>query len=135
MRVGLLGAGLMGTATAHRLLAEGFGVSAWDRTASHVEALAGLGARASSRPEEVVSGSEAVITMLPDLDAVLEVVEPLLPAWPAETVRLQMSSVGAQEADRLVALAPRVRSAARRRAGLRQHRPIRGRPTIGWRDA
>ena len=35
----------------------------------------------------------------------LEVVEPLLPAWPRETIWLQMSSVGVAEADRLVALA------------------------------
>src|SRR2546423_2967877 len=43
--------------------------------------------------------------MLPTAEIVLSVVEPLLDEWPAETVWLQMSSVGATEADRLVELA------------------------------
>ena len=105
MRVGLLGVGLMGTAMAHRLLDRGFAVSVWDRTPAHAEALAERGARPVGRPPELLGEAECVITMLPDVDAVLEVVEPLLPAWPRETIWLQMSSVGVAEADRLVALA------------------------------
>ena len=105
MRVGLLGVGLMGTAMAHRLLDRGFAVSVWDRTPAHAEALAERGARPVGRPPEVLGEAECVITMLPDVDAVLEVVEPLLPDWPRETIWLQMSSVGVAEADRLVALA------------------------------
>jgi 3-hydroxyisobutyrate dehydrogenase len=105
MRVGLLGVGLMGSAMAHRLLEQGFAVSAWDRTPRHAEALAEKGARPVSRPEEVVGEAGVVITMLRDVDAVLEVVEPLLPGWPRGAIWLQMSSVGVAEADRLVALA------------------------------
>ncbi len=105
MRVGLLGVGLMGSAMAHRLLERSFDVSVWDRTPDHAEALAARGARPVSRPEEVLAGAGCAITMLRDLDAVLEVVEPLLPGWPRDTIWLQMSSVGVAEADRLVALA------------------------------
>ncbi len=104
-RVGLLGAGLMGTAMAHRLLSQDVAVIAWDRTAAHVEALAERGAEVAGTPSEVVSSADAVITMLPSADVVLEVVEPLLGQWPGETIWLQMSSVGAAEADQLVQVA------------------------------
>ena len=100
-RVGLLGIGLMGSAMAHRLLHEGLSVVAWDRDPRHVDALVARGAQAAPSPADVVSGAQVVITMLPTAEIVLAVVEPLLPAWPQPTVWLQMSSVGAAEADRL----------------------------------
>src|ERR1700761_5025917 len=43
--------------------------------------------------------------MLPTAEIVLEVVEPLLDDWPRDTVWLQMSSVGAAEADQLTQVA------------------------------
>jgi 3-hydroxyisobutyrate dehydrogenase len=43
--------------------------------------------------------------MLPTAPIVLDLVEPLLEDWPAETIWLQMSSVGAAEADQLVEVA------------------------------
>jgi 3-hydroxyisobutyrate dehydrogenase len=52
-----------------------------------------------------VSSAQAVITMLPTAEVVLAVVEPLLEEWPEGTVWLQMSSVGAAEADRIAELA------------------------------
>jgi 3-hydroxyisobutyrate dehydrogenase len=104
-RVGLLGTGLMGTAMAHRLLNQGFALIAWDREADHVQPLGEHGAEVAGTPGEVVSRAHAVITMLPTAEVVLAVVEPLLSEWPAETTWLQMSSVGATEADRLVNVA------------------------------
>jgi 3-hydroxyisobutyrate dehydrogenase len=104
-RVGLLGVGLMGTAMAHRLLNQGVPVIAWDRTPGHVEPLAARGAEVAGTPGEVVSSADAVITMLPSAEVVLDVVEPLLGQWPEETIWLQMSSVGAPEADQLAQLA------------------------------
>ena len=104
-RVGLLGVGLMGTAMAHRLLNQGVPVIAWDRTPGHVEALGARGAEIAGTPGEVVSSADAVITMLPSAEVVLDVVEPLLGQWPEETIWLQMSSVGAPEADQLAQLA------------------------------
>jgi 3-hydroxyisobutyrate dehydrogenase len=105
VRVGLLGVGLMGSAMAHRLLDRGIEVIAWDRHSEHVRALEGRGARCSERPSEVVSGSGVVITMLPTAAVVLDVVEPLLEDWPEDTIWLQMSSVGAAEADHLTQVA------------------------------
>jgi len=104
-RVGLLGVGLMGTAMAHRLLSQGVPVIAWDRTSDHAEALAERGAVVAGTPGEVVSSADAVITMLPSAEVVLGVVEPLLGQWPGGTIWLQMSSVGAAEADQLVQVA------------------------------
>ena len=105
VRVGLLGVGLMGSAMAHRLLDRGIAVIAWDREADHVRALEGRGGEPAKAPSEVVSGAGVVITMLPSAAVVLDVVEPLLEDWPSGTVWLQMSSVGAAEADQLTQVA------------------------------
>ena len=104
-RVGLLGAGLMGTAMAHRLLSQGVEVIAWDRDPDHARPLTERGADVAGSAGEVATGARSVITMLPTADVVLSVVEPLLGEWPKETIWLQMSSVGAAEADRLAQLA------------------------------
>jgi 3-hydroxyisobutyrate dehydrogenase len=105
VRVGLLGVGLMGSAMARRLLDQGIEVVAWNRSPERVIALEERGARRADGPAEVVRGADVVITMLPTAPVVLDVVEPLLEDWPEETIWLQMSSVGASEADRLVEVA------------------------------
>jgi 3-hydroxyisobutyrate dehydrogenase len=105
IRVGLLGVGLMGSAMAHRLLDQGIAVTAWDRDSEQIRALGGRGAQAADGPGEVVSEAEVVITMLPTAAIVLDVVEPLLDDWPKNTIWLQMSSVGAAEADELTRVA------------------------------
>ncbi len=102
VRVGLLGVGLMGSAMAHRLLDQGFGVLAWDRDAEQVTTLVDRGAERGDEPAAVVRGADVVITMLPTAPIVLDVVGPLLEDWPEATIWLQMSSVGASEADQLV---------------------------------
>ena len=102
VRVGLLGVGLMGSAMAHRLLDQGIEVVAWDRNPEQVIAVEERGAKQGDEPAEVVRGADVVITMLPTAPIVLDVVEPLLEDWPQEAIWLQMSSVGASEADQLV---------------------------------
>lgn len=101
VRVGLLGVGLMGSAMAHRLLDRDIAVIAWDRDSEHLGALEARGGETAQAPSEVVNGAGIVITMLPTAAVVLDVVEPLLRDWPADTIWLQMSSVGAAEADEL----------------------------------
>ena len=103
--VGLLGTGLMGSAMAHRLLSQGLAVVAWDREPDHVKPLEQRGADVADTASEVVNKAQAVITMLPTVEVVLAVVEPLLDEWPEHTIWLQMSSVGAAEADQLAQLA------------------------------
>jgi 3-hydroxyisobutyrate dehydrogenase len=101
VRVGLLGVGLMGSAMGHRLLAQGIEVVAWDRNPEQAGAIEERGAKRRERPAEVVLETNVVITMLPTAPIVLDVVEPLLADWPRETIWVQMSSVGAAEADQL----------------------------------
>jgi 3-hydroxyisobutyrate dehydrogenase len=101
LRVGLLGVGLMGSAMAGRLLDQGIAVTAWDRDSEHAHALEGRGGESAQKPSDVVSSAGVVITMLPTADIILDVVEPLLADWPQGTIWLQMSSVGAAEADQL----------------------------------
>jgi 3-hydroxyisobutyrate dehydrogenase len=105
VRVGLLGVGLMGSAMAHRLLDRGLAVIAWDRDAEHLRPLEGRGGQSAERPSEVVSGAGVVITMLPTAAVILDVVTALLETWPQDTIWLQMSSVGAAEADQLTLVA------------------------------
>jgi 3-hydroxyisobutyrate dehydrogenase len=111
VRVGLLGVGLMGSAMAHRLLDRGIAVIAWDRNAEHLRDLESRGGQPAQEPSEVISGAGAVITMLPTAEIILDVIKPLLDDWPEGAIWLQMSSVGANEADQLtqVAEAHRVR--------------------------
>jgi 3-hydroxyisobutyrate dehydrogenase len=101
VRVGLLGLGLMGSAMAHRLLDQGIAVIAWDRNPEHVRVLEDRGGEPAATPGEVVHGAGVVITMLPTAEVILDLVAPLLTDWPQDTTWLQMSSVGAAEADQL----------------------------------
>jgi len=105
VRVGLLGVGLMGSAMAHRLLDRGIAVIAWDRDAEHLRDLESHGGQQAQEPSEVISSAAVVITMLPTAEVILDVVEPLLDDWPEDTIWLQMSSVGAAEADQLTHVA------------------------------
>jgi 3-hydroxyisobutyrate dehydrogenase len=105
VRVGILGIGLMGSAMAGRLLDQGIAVIAWDRNSEHARALADRGATVAKEPAEVLRGTQAVITMLPTAEVILDVAGPLLEDWPTDTIWLQMSSVGAAEADQLTQVA------------------------------
>lgn len=105
VRVGLIGVGLMGSAMGHRLLDQGIRVIAWDRNPEQAGAIEERGAKRAERPTDIVLGADVVITMLPTAPIVLEVVEPLLADWPRETIWVQMSSVGAAEADQLTEVA------------------------------
>ena len=105
VRVGLLGVGLMGSAMGHRLLDQGMEVIAWDRSSQQTRAIEERGAKRAEGPTEVVLDADVVITMLPTAPIVLDVVEPVLEDWPEATIWLQMSSVGAAEADQLTEVA------------------------------
>jgi 3-hydroxyisobutyrate dehydrogenase len=100
--VAVLGTGIMGAPMARNLLAAGFPVRAWNRTAEKAAPLAEAGAVVAGSPREATADAQIVLTMLVDADTVLETVADALD--PGQ-VWLQMSTVGLDGAERCAALA------------------------------
>lgn len=75
-RVGLAGTGLMGTPMARRLLAAGFDVGVYNRTAEKaLAAVNGDAARVHQTPARLAAGADIVICMLADTATVEQVVQ------------------------------------------------------------
>jgi len=91
MRVTVLGTGVMGAGMARSLLRAGHAVTVWNRTTEKAGPLAGDGATVAGTPAEAVAGAEAVLVMLFDTAAVLEV---LAAAGSSDAVWLQGSTIG-----------------------------------------
>lgn len=105
MNVTILGSGNMGSAMAARLVDTGHQVTIWDRTADHAQRLADIGVTVESQVQSAVSTASVVITMVTNGAAVHAIAEQMLPAMRPDAVWVQASTVGAQWADRLRALA------------------------------
>src|SRR5215212_5861475 len=103
MRVAVLGTGIMGAPMARNLAAAGLEVSAWNRSRDRSEPLAGDGVTVAGTPDEAVAGADVVVTMLADGAAVESVAADL--AFPDGAVWAQMSTVGIEATERLVARA------------------------------
>ncbi|MCW5950922.1 MAG: NAD(P)-dependent oxidoreductase [Propionibacteriaceae bacterium] len=73
MDVSLCGLGPMGLPIARRLLAAGIDLTVWNRTTAKAQALASEGARLASTPAD--AATQIVLTVLPDLPQVQDVVE------------------------------------------------------------
>lgn len=71
--IAFLGVGLMGAPMARRLLAAGFPLTAWNRTAAKAEVLADDGARIASTPAAAAGEADIVIAMLANGPAVSDV--------------------------------------------------------------
>ena len=65
-RVAFLGLGRMGSAMASRLLARGYDVAVYNRTAARAEALVAAGARLAATPRAACAGTDAVVAMVAD---------------------------------------------------------------------
>jgi 3-hydroxyisobutyrate dehydrogenase-like beta-hydroxyacid dehydrogenase len=72
--VGIVGLGLLGSAVASRLLAAGHAVVGHDVRAERLAALEAMGGKPAASAAEAARASEAVITLLPSLAAVEEVI-------------------------------------------------------------
>jgi 3-hydroxyisobutyrate dehydrogenase len=105
MKVTILGAGRMGSVMAARLADTGHNVTIWDRHPDHASRLTGIGVTAAADAASAVAGASVVITMLTNGEAVHAVAEQMLPAMRPDAVWVQASTVGAEWADRLRALA------------------------------
>jgi 3-hydroxyisobutyrate dehydrogenase len=113
--VAVLGAGIMGSAMARNLLAAGFRVTVWDRSAAAVALLAEDGAMVAGSAPEAVRNAGLVITTLPTGDAVDLVIfgAAMLDAFTPGCVWAQMGTIGVEAtfdiARRLAQLRPDVR--------------------------
>ncbi|HVO55700.1 MAG TPA: NAD(P)-dependent oxidoreductase [Solirubrobacterales bacterium] len=106
MRVGFVGLGVMGRPMAENLLAAGHELTVASRSPEPVAALAAAGASGASTPAEAARGAEAVITMLPDGEAVAAVTEGeggILAAMAPEALLIEMSTIEPAQARRLAA--------------------------------
>jgi 3-hydroxyisobutyrate dehydrogenase len=106
--VAVLGTGRMGAPIARNLLAAGFPVSVWNRTAEKAAPLAADGARQSSSPAEAADGADLALTMLADGDAVNDAMTG--PAGALASLRpgstwIQMATIGDEWTGRLATLA------------------------------
>ena len=73
IRVGIIGLGMLGSAVATHLLDVGFDVIAYNRTKAKTAGVKAAGARVVSHPMDVARGSDVVITIVKDADAVRDV--------------------------------------------------------------
>ena len=100
--VAVLGTGMMGAPMARNLLAAGFPVRVWNRTAEKAAPLGDAGAVVAGSPGEAADGASLLLTMLTDAEAVLDAARDALDgpdAW------LQCSTVGLDGQSRIAALA------------------------------
>jgi 3-hydroxyisobutyrate dehydrogenase-like beta-hydroxyacid dehydrogenase len=103
MQIALLGCGLMGSPMSRRLLAAGYPLCVWNRTAAKAQALADAGATVASTPAEAVRHADIVITMLEHGGVVADVLfNPALPgaaqALRPGTLVIDMSSILPEQA-------------------------------------
>jgi 2-hydroxy-3-oxopropionate reductase len=71
--VGFIGLGAMGLPMASHLAEAGLDVLAWNRGRPALDAAVAAGCRAAERPAQVAAGAPVVLTMLPDLPQVRDV--------------------------------------------------------------
>jgi L-threonate 2-dehydrogenase len=118
MRVGVIGAGLMGTAVARRLVSAGFEVLAYDVDAAKRAAIANAGARPEATASAVIADCEITVICVLNTDQVEAVIEG--PGGGVDT--LAQGATGGRtfvvtstcDPDRLAALAKRVAPAGAR---------------------
>ena len=100
MKIALLGIGLMGLPMGRHLCKTGHEIHVWNRTASKVQPLVELGAKAHTTPGEAVANADVVITMLDHGGIVAHVLFELGTAERLQrgTLLIDMSSIKPAEA-------------------------------------
>lgn len=105
--IGFIGLGAMGEAMAANLLAAGFAMRVYNRSAEKTIPLQKQGATVAATPREAAEGADVVITMLSN-DAVLDTVtlgaDGVLAGLKPNAVHLSMSTVAPETSRRLAAL-------------------------------
>ncbi|MGH2866108.1 MAG: NAD(P)-dependent oxidoreductase [Solirubrobacteraceae bacterium] len=103
--VAVLGTGTMGLPMARNLIAAGYSVHAWNRSADRARPLERDGAEVFGDPGAATRGCAHVVTMLADAEAVLETATQALAAADADTTWIQMSTIGVAGTERCCGLA------------------------------
>ena len=106
--IGLIGLGLVGSAIAERLKADGFNVVGFDIEKAKCEQLEQLGGQAVNSPAQVAEQAGRIILSLPDTDAVLKVVEGPGGILEAKKVPGYIIDTTTGEPDKTAALAQRL---------------------------
>lgn len=96
MQVAVLGTGIMGSGMARSLAREGHDVIVWNRTRARAQALEGDGIRVAATVSDAVGGADAVVTVLFDADATVEVGRELVTALAPDAVWVQSATVGVE---------------------------------------
>src|SRR5438034_2386060 len=107
--VGVVGLGAMGSRIARRLGDTGHELVVWNRDPAKAESLVAAGALAAATPADVARRVEAVITMVADPRALVDVTEGtdgVVGGLGEGTTLIQMSTVGPDSTSRLAALLP-----------------------------
>ena len=107
--VGVVGLGAMGSRIARRLGAAGHELVVWNRDPAEAESLVAAGALAAATPADAARRAEAVITMVADPRALVDVTEGpegAVAGVGERTTVIQMSTVGPDSTSRLAALLP-----------------------------
>jgi 3-hydroxyisobutyrate dehydrogenase/2-hydroxy-3-oxopropionate reductase len=107
--VGVVGLGAMGSRIARRLSDAGHELVVWNRDPARTEPLVAAGALAAATPADVAKRVEAVITMVADPRALVDVTEGpegVVAGVGEGTTLIQMSTVGPDSISRLAALLP-----------------------------
>ncbi|MDV6287551.1 MULTISPECIES: NAD(P)-dependent oxidoreductase [Streptomyces] len=105
LTVSVLGTGIMGAAMARNLLRAGHTVRVWNRSRDKAEPLAADGAHVAGSAEEAVRGADAVLTMLYDGPAVLDVMRQAAPGLRPGTAWVQSTTAGVDAVADLAAFA------------------------------
>ena len=107
MKITLLGTGIMGAGVAGSLLRAGHHVTVWNRDPAKAAPLAAAGAILAPTPGDAVADADAVLTVLFDGDAVLDVMADAVDAMPDAAIWVQLSTIGLADIGRAAELAAR----------------------------
>jgi 3-hydroxyisobutyrate dehydrogenase len=112
--VAVLGTGIMGSAMARRLVAAGLRTTVWDRSPQATAPLAAAGALIAASARDAAAGARVVITMLPTVQVVAQVIFAggVAEAFADGAVWAQMGTIGvdatAETVGRLAQIRPDV---------------------------
>lgn len=104
--IGFIGLGVMGEAMAAQLVAAGYSLRVWNRTASKADRLLEQGAARAATPAEAAHGADAVVSMVADDAALREVSygeRGILAALPPGAAHLSMGTVSGEVTAELAA--------------------------------